>query len=239
MESLLQDPSIKKLLLPDEQSLSDMRIPPIEPVDPAIHVPLLLDIVEERHNSSENVIGKCDAISLISQAPEHTTHMHLMGYRLSKDSGAATMNPPFSEHQHHRDGKTIANNSLSRLCSPSTLRSTTPRTPNSIHTEFPTRPGQPLPETRRNNVVSIPFPTFERIRRFLAPSRDRLPLTQRAVCIAPAQCAEPVVVSPSRDRSRPTNPSSSPGDVILFPDDGRSTITAGEDGTRGCCSFFW
>ncbi|KAI5998226.1 hypothetical protein EDD15DRAFT_306116 [Pisolithus albus] len=229
-------PSIKKLLLPDEQSLSDMRIPPIEPVDPAIHVPLLLDTAEERHNSSENVIGKCGAVSLISQAREHTAHAHLAGYRLSKDSGVATTNPPFSEHPEHRDGKTIANNNLSRPSSLSMMHSTTARTPNIIRTEFPTRPSQPLHEKRRNNVTPT-FPTFKKIRQFLAPSRDRLPLTQRAVCIAPAQCAEPVVVSPTRDRSRPTNPSSPPGEVIPLPDDGQSTITTNEDGTRGCCSF--
>lgn len=229
------DPSIKKLLLPDEQSLSDMRIPPIEPVDPAIHMPLLLDTVEERHNLSENIVGEHDAVSLISQAPEHSTHTHLVGYHLSADSGAATTNPPFSEHQQHQDGK--MNNSLSRPSSPSMMHSTTACTPNSIRTEFPTRPSQPLPEKRRNNVTPT-FPTFKRIWRFLVPSRDQLPHTQRAVCIAPAQCAEPVVVSPTRDQSRPTNPSSSPGEVIPLPDDGQSTITTSKDGTRGCCSFF-
>lgn len=231
------DPSIKKLLLPDEQSLSDMRIPPIEPIDPAIHVPLLLDTVEERHNLSENV-GECDAVSLTSQAPEHTTHTDLAGYRLSTDSGAETANPPFSEHQQHRGGKTIANNGLSRLSLRSTSHSTAACTSNSIPTEFPTQIGQPLPEKKRNNVAPTSFPIFKRIRQFLAPSRVRLSLTQRAVCIAPAQCAEPVVVSPTRDGSRPTNPSP-PGEVILLPADSRSMITASEDGTRACCCFFW
>ncbi|KAI6136059.1 hypothetical protein F5141DRAFT_1072028 [Pisolithus sp. B1] len=67
------DPSIKHLLLPDERSPSDMRLPPIEPVDPTIHIPLLLDVVEERCNSSENVDRESKTISMISQAPSVST----------------------------------------------------------------------------------------------------------------------------------------------------------------------
>ncbi|KAI6031023.1 hypothetical protein EDC04DRAFT_2898304 [Pisolithus marmoratus] len=60
-------PSIKKLLLPDERSPSDMRLPPIAPIDPTIYIPLLLEAVEERCGLSERVVQKCDAISIVSQ----------------------------------------------------------------------------------------------------------------------------------------------------------------------------
>ncbi|KAI6105984.1 hypothetical protein EV401DRAFT_2012234 [Pisolithus croceorrhizus] len=216
------DPSLKKLLLPEERSLSDMWIPPIEHVDPTIHMPSFLDTVEERRNSSENVVRaiESNADFLISQVPLHTTHIRVPGYRLSTDSRASATN------------SSIEIDSQSRQRSPLTPHSTA-CAPTSAHARFPTQPSQPSTEKRRNKVFLALFPPFSRIRRFLAPSADRLPLTQRAVWIAPARRAEPVVVTPTRDQSQPTDPSSSPGEVILFPDDGQSTITTSEDGAPG------
>ncbi|KAI6136065.1 hypothetical protein F5141DRAFT_1072123 [Pisolithus sp. B1] len=210
------DPSLKKLLLPEERSLSDMWIPPIEHVDVRfssrpIHMPSFLDAVGERRNSSENV---------------RTTHIRVPGYRLSTDSRASATN------------SSIELTGQSRQRAPLTLHSYSLCTNKCTCQDSPPNQGQPSFEKRRNRVLLALFLPFSRIRQFLAPSADRLPLTQRAVWIAPAQCAEPVVVTPTRDQSRPTNPSPSLGEVILFPDDGQSTITTSEDGAPGCCSFF-
>ncbi|KAI6120992.1 hypothetical protein EDD16DRAFT_1574199 [Pisolithus croceorrhizus] len=154
-----------------------------------------------------------------------TTYICVPGYRLSTGSRA-----PATNSNIEFDGQ-------SRRRAPLTLHSTA-CTPTNEHAGSPTQPGQPSFEKRRNKVFLALYPPFSRIRQFLSPSADRLPLTQRAVWIAPAQCAERVVVTSTGDQSRPTNPSPPSGEVILFPDDGQSTITISEDGAPGCCSFF-
>ncbi|KAI6097278.1 hypothetical protein EDD16DRAFT_1669192 [Pisolithus croceorrhizus] len=236
------DPSIKQLLLPDERSPSDMRLPPIELVDPTIRMPSLLGTVEERHNSSESVVREANTISMISRAPSCTTHTRGVGYRLSTDSRASSMNVPFSGYRHHFNGDTVENGNQSRQSSPLVgLRRScvhpTACAPTNMRTAFPAQSSQPPSEKRRNKAIPTSFSPFRRIRRYLTPSGDQLPLTQRAVWIAPARCAEPVVVAPTGDCSRPTNPSSSPGEVIPSPDDGQSTVATSEDGATGCCSF--
>ncbi|KAI6152745.1 hypothetical protein EDD17DRAFT_1634693 [Pisolithus thermaeus] len=254
------DPSIKQLPLPDERSLSDMRLPPIELVDPTICMPYLLGSVEERHNSSESIVREASTISMVSQAPSvsttnlwlfcyrgkkwafHDTHYDMqcttdtrgVGYRLSTDSRASSMNVPFSGYQHHFDGDTVEIGKQSRQ---SSLSHPTACAPTNVRTALPTQSSRPQSEKGRSKAAPTPFSPFRRIRRYLTPSGDQLPLTQRAVLIAPAKCAEPVVVAPTGDCSRPTNPSSSPGEVIPSLDDGQSTIATSEDGATGCCIF--
>ncbi|KAI6012739.1 hypothetical protein F5J12DRAFT_820189 [Pisolithus orientalis] len=62
-------PSIRKVLLPDEWSLSEMRLPPIELMDPTIHMSSLPEEAEERHESSDNDAREFNAISVISRVP--------------------------------------------------------------------------------------------------------------------------------------------------------------------------
>ncbi|KAI6120994.1 hypothetical protein EDD16DRAFT_1574263 [Pisolithus croceorrhizus] len=245
------DPSIKQLPLPDERSLSDMRLPPIELVDPTICMPYLLGSVEERHNSSESIVREASTISMVSQAPSCTTDTRGVGYRLSTDSRASSMNVPFSGYQHHFDGDTVEIGKQSRQSSLSVghrrscvmlfqiwrFQHPTACAPTNVRTALPTQSSRPQSEKGRSKAAPTPFSPFRRIRRYLTPSGDQLPLTQRAVLIAPAKCAEPVVVAPTGDCSRPTNPSSSPGEVIPSLDDGQSTIATSEDGATGCCIF--
>ncbi|KAI6097282.1 hypothetical protein EDD16DRAFT_615028 [Pisolithus croceorrhizus] len=144
------------------------------------------------------------------------------------------MNVPFSGYPRHSDGDTIEIDNQSRQSSP---LHPTACAPTNTCTAFPTQPTQPSSGKPWNRANLASFPLFRRIRRVLASTRDRVPLTQRAVWIAPAQFVEQVVVAPTRDRSRATNPSTSPGEDIPLPDDGQSTITTSEDEGKGCCSF--
>lgn len=90
-------PSIKKLLLPDERSMSDMRLSPIESIDPTIHVPWLLDAAEERRKLSEDVVVESNAVSMASlvSCSTHTGRVdvqdraggaNVAGYRLFRRS---------------------------------------------------------------------------------------------------------------------------------------------------------
>ncbi|KAI6154237.1 hypothetical protein BKA82DRAFT_998657 [Pisolithus tinctorius] len=108
--------SIMKLLLPDERSLSDMRLPPIEPVDPTIHIALLLDAAEESCKLSEDV-GEANETSMIPRIPSgstrsgHTDVQHRAGgandagyCRRSIGSKTSAMNLFSSGGLHHEDG---------------------------------------------------------------------------------------------------------------------------------------
>ncbi|KAI6122440.1 hypothetical protein EV401DRAFT_1951733, partial [Pisolithus croceorrhizus] len=200
-------------------------------------------VVEKRCNSSENVDRKSKTISMITQAPsvsfrdthydvQCTTHTRGAAYRLSTDTRASAMNVPFSGYPHRSDGDTIEIDNQLRQSSP--LHPTT-CAPTNTRTAFPTQPTQPPSEKPWHRANPASFSLFRRIRRFLASTRDRLP---QAVWITPAQFEEQVVVAPTRNRSRATNPPPSPGEDIPFPDDGQGTIRTSEDEDRGCCSFF-
>ncbi|KAI6097281.1 hypothetical protein EDD16DRAFT_1669301 [Pisolithus croceorrhizus] len=203
-----------------------MRIPPIEPVDPTIHMPSQPDTVGDRCNLSENVIMESNTISMISQAPSRTASTRCeAGYCLSTSSRKSATNLSCSGYRRHRGGDTI--DSIDNQSRHDSLLCPTACTPTNVKTEFPTQP-PPKPK-RRSKVHLISFPTLKRIRRLLASSGDQPLLTQKAVWIAPAQCAETVVVASTGHQNRPTNHSSSRREDM---------ITASEDGARGCCSFF-
>ncbi|KAI6031020.1 hypothetical protein EDC04DRAFT_77747 [Pisolithus marmoratus] len=188
----IDSPLIKKLLLPDERSLSDMELPPIERVGLTIHAPLLLYAVEGRFRSSENVMKERDAISIISQAPSRTTHTrgvdvqhgvggtNVTGYRLSTGSSMSAINLLSPRGDHHRDGG--MNKVDSQLRRSSQLLSAV-RVPN-VHADLAAKP----PSQKQRNGADLPkVPAFRRIRQLLLPSGNRTPL---AIWIMPAQCTE-------------------------------------------------
>ncbi|KAI6120996.1 hypothetical protein EDD16DRAFT_813335 [Pisolithus croceorrhizus] len=182
------DPSIKHLLLPDERSLSDIRIPPIKP--PTIDIPLL-NMVDERCNSSENVDRKSKTISMITQAPLCTTHTTRgAAYHLSTDTRVSAMNVPFPGYPHRSDRDTIEIDNQLRQ---SSLLHPTTCAPTNTCTAFPTQPTQPPSEKPWNRANLASFSLFRRIRRFLASTRDRPP---PVVWIMPAQFEEVNIPSP-------------------------------------------
>lgn len=234
-------PSIRKVLLPDEQSLSEMRLPPIEPMDPTIHISSLPEEAEERHESSENDAGEFNAISVISRVPSCGTHAHsvdvgnragtvdIAGYRLSTGSGASATSFLSSGGLHHCDGNT---NDAGNQWRPSPPLLPEARSLTSTPAEMP---AQPTSENRQNHADLPSVSAFKRIRQLLVPGGNRLPVSQRAVWIAPAQCTQQIVVTPIGGQCQPRPPS---GEYVPFPDDGQSTITTSEDGAKGCCSLF-
>lgn len=108
-------PSVMKLLLPDKRSLSDMRLPPIEPMDPTIHMPSLLDAAEESRKLSEDV-GEANETSMIPRIPSGSTHsrrtgvqhradgVNDVGYCRSIGSRTSAINLFSSGGLHHEDG---------------------------------------------------------------------------------------------------------------------------------------
>ncbi|KAI5994959.1 hypothetical protein EDC04DRAFT_1215908 [Pisolithus marmoratus] len=202
-------------------------------------MPLLLDAVDEGFQLSKNIARESSAISLTSQAPSCTTHTHDMGvqdrashesvvvFHLSTGSRASAMDHLPSRNRCRWDGNT--NGVDHQLRQSPSLHSAT-RTLADAHTRLP---AGSLFERKRNNTD---LPTPRKIRRLPDPSGSWLRLAQRAVWIAPAQCAEMVVASPG-DRTRPTNPPP-PGEYVPFPCDSQSMITTCEDRATGCCTFF-
>ncbi|KIO07235.1 hypothetical protein M404DRAFT_998655 [Pisolithus tinctorius Marx 270] len=191
-------PSIKKLLLPDERSMSDMRLPPIESIDTTIHVPWLLVAAEERRKLSEDVVVESDAVSMASlvSCSTHTGRVdvqdraggaNVAGYRLS--TGESFMNSISSGGLHLWNGNT---NGVDIRSGQSPPLPSVVRVPGNMP---PKMPAQPLSEKQQNSVDLTLVSTFRRIRRLLVPGEDKLPLTQKAICIAPAQCAEVNAVS--------------------------------------------
>ncbi|KAI6152743.1 hypothetical protein EDD17DRAFT_1634640, partial [Pisolithus thermaeus] len=164
------------------------------------------------------------------QCTTHTTRG--AAYHLSTDTRVSAMNVPFPGYPHRSDRDTIEIDNQLRQ---SSLLHPTTCAPTNTCTAFPTQPTQPPSEKPWNRANLASFSLFRRIRRFLASTRDRPP---PVVWIMPAQFEEQVVVAPTRNRSRATNPSPSPGEDIPFPDEGQGTIRTIEDEDRGCCSFF-
>ncbi|KAI6154235.1 hypothetical protein BKA82DRAFT_4099029 [Pisolithus tinctorius] len=151
-------PSIKKLLLPDERSMSDMRLPPIESIDTTIHVPWLLDAAEERRKLSEDVVVESNAVSMASLV-SCSTHTG----RVDVQDRAGGANSISSGGLH--------------LWNENTNEPAAVRVPGNMP---PKMPAQPLSEKQQNSDDL---------------TLDKLPLTQKAICIAPAQCAEVNAVS--------------------------------------------
>ncbi|KAI6012757.1 hypothetical protein F5J12DRAFT_820402 [Pisolithus orientalis] len=95
--------------------MSDMRLPPIESIDPTIHVPWLLDAAEERRKLSEDVVVESNAVSMASlvSCSTHTGRVdvqdraggaNVAGYRLS--TGESAMNSISSGGLHLWNGNT-------------------------------------------------------------------------------------------------------------------------------------
>ncbi|KAI6136060.1 hypothetical protein F5141DRAFT_6372 [Pisolithus sp. B1] len=212
------------------------------------------DTVGDRCNLSENVIRESNTISMISQAPSvSTTYRNFGRFIFVERSGffmiliticsalppravgqvivflqAAESRPRISLAQDTVViGVEIQLTSIDNQSRHDSLLCPTACTPTNVKTEFPTQ--LPPKPKRRSKVHLISFPTLKRIRRLLASSGDQPLLTQKAVWIAPAQCAETVVVASTGHQNRPTNHSSSRREDMII---------ASEDGARGCCSFF-